>query len=299
VTAARALLAGIVDYAGLFPPASLDLPTAARNYAAYLACGDAWMLGRFVVPIARLDELAAELPDVVDRHSGGASPWRVSALFSESGDAAAEVGRARAFNAAHHRSVVIDSLEGRIATPNSIAGAARAARGEFTLFVEVPLDATLPSRLAAVREAGACAKVRTGGVTAGAFPPSDTLLRFIAGCVEAKLPFKATAGLHHPLRGSYRLTYDAGAASGSMFGFLSVFLATAFLRAGLPLARAAEVLDEADPAAFTLSDDGMSWRGSTLDAAGLRAMRASAALSFGSCSFREPVDALRRLGMIA
>ena len=36
---ARALLAGMVDYAGLFPPAELPLDDAVREYAAHL--GDA------------------------------------------------------------------------------------------------------------------------------------------------------------------------------------------------------------------------------------------------------------------
>ena len=49
---------GLVDYAGLFPPAALAMAEAARRYAAYLGSPEAWMLGRFVVPVERLDELA-------------------------------------------------------------------------------------------------------------------------------------------------------------------------------------------------------------------------------------------------
>ena len=46
----RALLSELFDYAGLFPPARLDLDTAVRNYACYLDEPEAWMLSRFVVP---------------------------------------------------------------------------------------------------------------------------------------------------------------------------------------------------------------------------------------------------------
>ena len=52
----RILLRGLIDYAGLFPPASLDMADAVRNYAAYREGEHAWALGRFVVPAARLEE---------------------------------------------------------------------------------------------------------------------------------------------------------------------------------------------------------------------------------------------------
>ena len=51
------------------------------------------------------------------------------------------------------------------------------------------------------------------------------VVRFIRRCIEADVRFKATAGLHHPLRAEFPLTYDAGAPVGAMFGYLNVFLA--------------------------------------------------------------------------
>jgi hypothetical protein len=59
----RTLLAHAIDYAGLFPPAQLDMPGAVAEYESYLASSDAWALGRFVVPAARLRELAAAAGD--------------------------------------------------------------------------------------------------------------------------------------------------------------------------------------------------------------------------------------------
>src|SRR5262245_38924762 len=56
--ALRALLGGIIDYAGLFPPAQLPLEEAIRNYARYRTEPESWMLGRFVIPATRLKELA-------------------------------------------------------------------------------------------------------------------------------------------------------------------------------------------------------------------------------------------------
>ena len=40
------------------PPARLPLDQAIRDYARYRQEADAWMLGRFVIPAARLNELA-------------------------------------------------------------------------------------------------------------------------------------------------------------------------------------------------------------------------------------------------
>ena len=76
--ALRTLVAGVVDYAGLFPPAGLDMPAAVRHYAECRVGDDAWMLGRFVVQAARLDEwesAVAALP-----HSE-ALPWNGARSF--------------------------------------------------------------------------------------------------------------------------------------------------------------------------------------------------------------------------
>src|SRR5713101_2167456 len=54
----RAMLTGIIDYAGMFPPAKLPLDQAIRNYARYRTEPESWMLGRFICPAARLGELA-------------------------------------------------------------------------------------------------------------------------------------------------------------------------------------------------------------------------------------------------
>ena len=109
-----------------------------------------------------------------------------------------------------------------------------------------PSTATRRS-LAAVRRLGGRAKVRTGGVTRDAFPTTSDLIRFLRRCVRAGLPFKATAGLHHPLRAEYRLTYAPDSPAGVMFGFLNLFLATAFLRAGMEETEAARLLEERSP----------------------------------------------------
>src|SRR5436305_7602207 len=69
----RALLEHVIDYAGLFPPASLPLEVAVRNYDSYRRGPDAWMLGRFVCPAARLAELPPSQPLAVAALGRGGS----------------------------------------------------------------------------------------------------------------------------------------------------------------------------------------------------------------------------------
>lgn len=165
-------------------------------------------------------------------------------------------------------------------------------------YIEVPIGEEPRGLLEAVKRVGARAKVRTGGVTAEAFPSVDQLARFIVRCAELDLPFKATAGLHHPLRGERQLTYASDSPSATMFGFLNVFVAAAFARAGMKEGEIAQLLEEREPAALELTSDDVRWRGHTLSLDALRRTRSSFALSFGSCSFREPVDDLHHLALL-
>jgi len=287
MTALRALLEGIVDYAGLFPPAALDMPSAVRNYALYRSDPASWMLGRFVVPVARLDEFSAARASI----ENGTGPWRLSALLGSA--LASDVERVRGFNQSQGGKAVIDSLEGKLTTPAEIEHAARAVGGELELFAELPLDADPTPLVAAVKHSGIKAKMRTGGVVASAVPSAESVVRFMRTCLDVGVAFKATAGLHHPLRAVYRLTYDAGGPTGLMFGYLNVFLAAAFLAHGMSGADAARLLDERNASAFTFDDDRISWSGFVVSASQLRQVREQVAVAFGSCSFREPVDELR------
>lgn len=293
MNALRALLSGIVDYAGLFPPAALDMETAVRNYASYRRDPAEWMLGRFVVPVGRLGELVAAW-STVDTSAGSA--WRLAALLGD--DADADIAAARVFNAANHGRAVIDSLEGRFASAKAIEHAASLVRDSFELFIEIPVEPDPSSLIDEIRRVKVLAKIRTGGVTPDAIPSSEAVVRFIRCCLDAEVPFKATAGLHHPLRADYPLSYDTNALHGVMFGYLNLFLAVGFMRAGMDDATAAELLDERDPSAIVIATETIAWRNHSIETSALRTLRAEIALSFGSCSFREPVDELRSISSL-
>jgi len=306
-SALRPFLDGAIDYAGLFPPAQLDMPGAVAAYASYLDSEDAWALGRFVVPVARLHELAsatavpATARDQAAR-AGARAPWHLSALLGT--DAAADMTRVRAFNErfaeppADQWRARIEAVEVRAATAAAIRDATGVVGRELECYVEIPTDGDPAPLVRAIAETRACAKVRTGGTTSDAFPTSGDLLRFLSACVAERVPFKATAGLHHPLRGVYALTYEAGSARGTMFGFVNVFLATALLRAGADEQVALAALEETAPDRVVFDQDGVVWRGHHLTRSQLVAAHELAITSFGSCSFREPIDDLAALGML-
>jgi hypothetical protein len=103
--------------------------------------------------------------------------------------------------------------------------------------------------------------------------------------------------LHHPIRAEYRLTYEPNPPRGMMYGYLNIFLAAAFARAGAELPEVVRILTETDPATFVFANDGVRYGDRKVSLGDLRDTRATFAIAFGSCSFREPVDDLLALGM--
>jgi len=300
---AHALLDGLVDYAGLFPPAGLDMARAASTYAERRSSPVAFALGRFVVPAARLAELerAAEgrwpAKAGVDRPvAGGGTPWPLSVLVGPAMEAHAAL--ILDFGARRTSQARVEAVELAASSAAETEAALAVLPARLLTYVELPLDGHLDPLLGVLRERRARAKVRTGGVTPEAIPDPATLAAFIAACARNAVAFKATAGLHHPVRGVHPLTYEEGAPRATMHGFLNVFAAAALAKAGATTAELETVLGEEDPSAFRLDEEGLSWRSRTIDAASLGAMRRDTAHSFGSCSFDEPIADLRALGMI-
>jgi hypothetical protein len=285
------------DYAGLFPPASQDMRAAVESYASYLSGADRAYLGRFIVPISRLQEFSNAASGLLPR-GPESEPWRLSVLLVEVAENTRE--QLLSFNRAHlpgndRGHAIIESVEAKATTGEEVGVVRAAVPSQFVLYIEIPLSGDPLPLVQAIGAAHARAKVRTGGVTADAFPHSRSLLDFIAACNRAHVAFKATAGLHHPLRGSYRLTYEPGSEQGVMYGYLNVFLAAAVLATGATEDVALQVLEEGDPSAFSFGDESICWRDHEIMAADIRSIRENVAISFGSCSFREPVDEIAEL----
>jgi hypothetical protein len=177
----RALLDGLIDYAGLFPPAALGMEDAVANYATYRRGPFAWMLGRFILPSTRLGEFehaaAARLPS-----GGGAIPWRLSMLGT--GDLAADAATIEAFNGTHE-GARIDTLETKYdpdAAMMDVPG--------VMLWFEVTPGPSLGAALWQIAAAGQGVKLRTGGVTADLIPPTQAVAQMLFGCARAGVRMK-------------------------------------------------------------------------------------------------------------
>jgi hypothetical protein len=314
--ALRNLMEGLIDYAGLFPPASLGMDEAVRNYADYAGSPEGAWLGRFVVPVSRLDEFAlaaAEVRAEFRRDSRRApATWRISALAGTG--IAGDLAAVEAFNRKAASLLLpdaIDSIEAKADSEEAIRAAMAAVTGgsdpgdrarmrarSLAVYFEIPIQADPAPLLAAIARAGGRAKVRTGGVTPSLIPPPDDLARFLAACAGAGVPFKATAGLHHPLRSPRRLTYAEDSPEAVMHGFLNVFLAAAFADRGMDRETLARLLDERSPEAFDFTGDAVEWKGHRLEAGYIKEARSRFALAFGSCSFDEPRNDLEEAGWL-
>lgn len=301
--ASRILLEGIVDYAGVYPPAAMAMPAAVRNYSHYRASGAGWMLGRFVCPASALDEFSRLAEPLLPRDAG-AIPWRLTAVSS--GNVAVDMERIAAFNERHRVcfeecGALVDSFEARVSTDDELAQLDAAVPRDLITFVEIPL-AAVETMLPMIGAIGRRAKLRAGGVTPDAFPAPAALIAFLAGCIEHGVVAKATAGLHHPLHGAYRLTYAPDAPSGAMYGFLNVFLTAALLAQDGDPTEAAALLQESNPDHLAIGEFDVTWQGPsraiTFDRAALQRVRDRVLVSFGSCSFTEPVDEIRAMGWL-
>lgn len=288
------LFTGLIDYAGLFPPAKLDMAPAVTEYARQRRSPESWILARFIVPAARLQELEEAMDS--GRGSEDKGIWPLSVLVA--GDLAAARDRIDAFNARNAHRARAEAVEYKPSNADDVATAAAAFQG-MEVFFEVSHREDPTPMFQAIARSGGYAKIRTGGVTPDAFPSPEEVSRFVRGARMTGIGFKATAGLHHPLRGEYALTYEDDAERGTMHGFLNVFLTAAFVHHGeLPAELVQELLEEKGGGAFEFSAAGVAWRGHRLSAEELAQARQEFAASYGSCSFQEPVDDLRGLRLL-
>ena len=254
ITGARhALLAGLIDHAALFPPASLPIDAAIEVDRAARATPQAWMLRRFLVPASKLMELPA----------GFDPPLGVIVDMDELPPLSAQV----------------EVVEARLERAGAVEGVSARVFLEITPGDDAALDA--------VAAAGAGAKVRCGGATPGMFPTPAELAHFVCGCRDRGLAFKATAGLHHPIR------------DGVAHGFLNLLGATLLAHAaGAGPDEVADLLADEDAAAFSVTDEAFTVRGRAFGADAVSAARERLFTGYGSCSFSEPVEDLRALGVL-
>ncbi|HEX3672047.1 MAG TPA: hypothetical protein VHT92_10145 [Candidatus Cybelea sp.] len=288
----RAAFGALIDYAGLFPPARLPLAEAFAEYGAARQGPHAWMLGRFIVPASALPvasdaalsvvvEPSAEAFELVARQRKS-SP-RIETIEVPLNQSVAPF---REQLSTAERLDVLGALEADLAV-NGLR--------DVTAFVEIPRArpwwSALSDTMGVLARLKFGAKLRCGGLSAEAFPSIDEVAAFIAAAAAAGVPFKATAGLHHPVR---HLDESTGF---TMHGFLNVLAAAAFA-SQVDEATLREIVGEEEKSAFTFASDSFAWRDRRINVAELQATRHSAFVAYGSCSFAEPVADLTAMGLL-
>jgi hypothetical protein len=297
----QALLASSIDYAGMFPPCSLQLESALRNQAEYVRSPEAWMLGAFVLPVEQFDAARQLLSQFDPAH-----PLRVAALGPKTEnadgflDALDEADAAIRSLSSNVDLVSISHLE--MFLPHDVDSGllqeAKSIVGDLPAFWEAPPDRAQET-IALLAEHNSDAdlatfgyKLRTGGVTAEAFPTSPQIAKALVTPATHQLPIKFTAGLHHPIR-QFRDEVKT-----KMHGFLNV-LGAAVLAAEhrWDASQTSKMLEDENANSFVFADDFFAWREWKIDIERLR-YRRKFVTSFGSCSFDEPRDDLRTLGFL-
>jgi hypothetical protein len=308
----QTFLSQIVDYAGLYPPASLPLDEAFANFVRYQSDAEAWMLSRFIVPAKRLAELS-ELAEQTFPREGTLAFSILGHGGKDAGDflenLKQDIADIHAFRELHGAGVLMDMFE--VALPSTeLTDLSRTHelvkktadvlnKNGLTVFFEAPFaegwqerSENLIRALRKIKDKHVGFKLRTGGVTANAFPSTQQVAWAIATTRNAGIPIKATAGLHHPVR-----HYNASVKT-KMHGFLNVFGAGVLGMAhNLAIEQIQSILEEEDPASFIFDETGFSWKNLRIVTSEIAQVRHQI-VSFGSCSFDEPREDLRLLGLL-
>jgi hypothetical protein len=283
----RAAFAGLIDYAGLFPPAQLSIDAAQTEFEAARSGPHAWMLGRFIVAaplLATWSSVRLPFSVIVD-----AQPDALERLAI----VAANGGHIEALEIPLPKNKSIEEVAGAIGRLGT--DIATAGLGDVPAFVELPRGehwlGSLPVVMSSLAGAVLGGKLRCGGVTAEAFPSVAEVAAFIVAARDANVAFKATAGLHHPIR------HRDPTSGFMMHGFLNL-IAAAALAQRVDSQTLQRVVAEEEPNAFTFDDASFSWRSERIGIAELTQTREDAFIAYGSCSFSEPVEDLAALGLL-
>ncbi len=296
--ARTAAFAALIDYAGLFPPASRSVHDAFVSYRRIRSGTLAWVGGRFLCRASQLPELAAVATATL---TPGESPWEISAIFDlPAGESAAH---AVDFQAEMDPVMRIAAVEAKLTDPtaaalDSLLDVMLPVGTDVVPFVEVDRSGSIRAQVGLIADALSSrrrvggAKLRCGGDAADLFPTSAEVAEFIMAATDHGLPFKATAGLHRPIR---HFDEDLGI---ERHGFVNILIAAVIAATGSDITTIEAIITDTDPNGFSLSAAFASWRGHEVPGSALRRMRQTGFVAYGSCDFDEPTEALEHLGFL-
>ena len=283
MTAMEALLADLIDYMGLFPPAALDMHTAVRNYLEFSRSAHRLALGRFVLDLDRF-------PYLWDAAGDYLRGMRLSVLATPQSDwddlrRLADKGYA------------VEAVEIECGAPDEIERIATRIPEGIVAYFEIPASAPAGT-LDAIDAAGARIKLRMGGLSADAFPSTQAVAHMLDQIARRRMLFKAAAGLHHAVRANYPLTGSPSSPAAAMHGFINLATAAAILYFGGDVADAFEALEELEPNTWRVDPVAILWREHGWNADELREVRGRFFAGFGSGSLQEPLHQLEALAWL-
>lgn len=262
----RELWADLIDYAGVFPPASHPLDTALEEYRTSREGPGGWIMGPCLLRASQISDVSL-------------LPHRLGAVLDVDPSVVADSGLA------------LVQIEIKTRASNADETIRRANELSPVVYVET-VDAPADTHLATMadwraRGRDVRAKIRTGGASADAFPSVTEVAGFIRACVDLGVPFKATAGLHQPFR------HPSAVDGATEHGFINLLAGARAAVAG-ETDKLEAILDDPEPAHFDVTRATWKGVGTEIPDAAVRAVFRS----FGSCSFSEPVAYLVELGAI-
>ena len=328
----RTFMNGLVDYAGLFPPADLPLDKAINEYFEQLKSDNSAMLSRFIIPISKLNDLDDFIPLFSDIGSlrlsvlggGGKTDDEYLSKIKQN------ITNINEYRGKHSDKIQIDVIECKMATNSPSKSTMQEATTllnenelthyhEFTELPDVGInystnedesswnEVIVPTVELISKMKGAGVKLRCGGVVKEAFPSVEQVAAMIQTCVLAKAPMKFTAGLHHPIR-HFADEYDE-----FMHGFINTFGAGIFATT-FPTPKnlqekyrmftlLSHMIDDQNAENFSFTNDSMIWKVRDdrdtefeIDTEKIEKVREKGMISYGSCSFQDPIDDLTQLG---
>lgn len=306
----------LIDYAGLFPPASLSLAQAFHNFVFYMQGEYKWMLNKFIIPAAKLGELTELMKDM---KIAGTVPFSVLGTGGDTiekftSNLDTDLKSITDFISANGKIVSVDAFEVRL--PKELLAQEdnddmldlmievsdkleKTVGKEVPVFFEAALDETYESIIVRVVESIAslnknCGyKLRTGGVEPAAFPEAQVIAFAIMSCCEFGVAMKCTAGLHHPVR------HFNEEVKSYMHGFLNIFGAGILAAVSdFDEEELLEIINDEDPYEFIFKESGFEWNETEVPNEEINEAREKFMISYGSCSFDEPIDDLKTLELL-
>ena len=296
--ARTASFGALIDYAGVFPPASLDMRDAVAGYRRLRTSADRWVVGRFLTRASQLEQLAAVVTASLDQRE---DPWSIGVVFDMSAGAASSL--CLDFAAEMDPAMTIGAVEAKTSRSDheaiaQVIEATGALDTDVAVFIELVRGASFAEQIDAVadnlRSRGRTggAKLRCGGSDPDDFPTVEEVTDFVWAATNEGVPFKATAGLHQPVR---HLDEDIGAWR---HGFVNILLASVAASEGEPRSVVEAIVAETDPESFSVTATAARWGQVFAAGSTIRRSRRNGFHAFGSCDLDEPIDALRTLDML-